>query len=351
MALTVSFSPDVASWIQGDSPITLSLTGTHTAGYDGYYWESDSGTFSNKFAANPVFTPNNATKIVSVIGRRVFQGLTGPSAAVFTTVGSNGTRKSSGSSSSWDSMNTGSGLGGSDGFFEWEITETSTEKVAGLMDNSIYVDPLLTGTNSFLHAWHFSANGTAVVRKQGIPLIDPIFYKAGDSFKVEAIGTKVFYYYNKTKVAETTRVAGNLYGVAGFKTIGSVIDGPRFFIFPSTNQGVKTLVVHGIFPEQPNYSYELNQDNTTLVSFAEDKSARYKVKGGLKKNLNLQFTQRSYNEYLSINNFWLAHQKHLSFYYKDIDFAETYRMVFDSGLRVQVNSPNSITISFVLREV
>ena len=354
MAITVSFNPNVTTYLKGDAPITVTMAGTPTTGYNDYLWESDNGTFSNKFSNAVIFTPNNGTKLTTVIARRTRNFLTGfVTPANFSTYGSNGgQRKSAGSSATWEAGNLDAGFAGADGFFEFEVAEITAEKAGGLILNSTYIDPNLTGSNSFTLNWHFSTNGTVVAKKEGTTLTStPIFYKIGDIFRVEVKGTKSIFYMNGVKIVDTLTPSGNLFGAAGFKTVGAIINNPTTFTGAVTNQGIKTLQVYGVFPEQPNYSYEINQDNVTLVSFAEDRSAKYKVKSGIKRTLSPQFVQRPVSEYINIQEFWELHQKHLSFYYKDIDFDKTYLMVFDSGIRLQINGPDNVTISFVLREI
>jgi hypothetical protein len=351
MALTIGFTPDTTTYFTGDAPIVVSLSGTPSVGFNDYFWESNNGVFSSEFVSNPTFTPNNATKNTLVVGRRGLAFLTGiVTPTNFTTYGTNGRRKIAGSANSWDTTNSGTGLDGNDGFFRVIVQESTTEKAMGLTANSAYADPYLTGTNSFLLCWHMLANGTAVPRKQGVSLANPVFYKAGDEFRVAVSGTTSSFFINGAKVVSTTTPSGNLYGEANFKGIGSIFDAPFFTSLPSTNEAIKSLQVWGIFPEQPNYSYEISSDNNTLASLAEDGTATMRLKGGLKKTLALQFTGRPYHEYVTINNFWETHQKHEKFFYRDIDLEKVYLVRFDTGLRVQVEGPDIVTINITLRE-
>src|SRR6185369_14651152 len=113
------------------------------------------------------------------------------------------------------------------------------------------------------------------------------------------------------------------------------------FFTDSGNEGTKTIGVTGLFPVQPNYTYELSSDNTTLSSYAEDGSATFRKKGNQKRGLSLQFNERPYVEYLMISNFWKAHEKHERFLYQDLVFNDMYVMRFDAGLRVNVVAPDS----------
>jgi hypothetical protein len=112
-----------------------------------------------------------------------------------------------------------------------------------------------------------------------------------------------------------------------------------------------TLSVYATFPLQPQFGYETDLDNKTLVSVAEDGSAVFRKKGGAKRSWQLQFPRRPQSEYVVLRDFWQYHEKTIEFYYYDLPLSEIKLVRFDSGLRVSPENMNLISMSCVLREV
>jgi hypothetical protein len=355
MAITVTLTPNVTSYVYGEPAINVSILGQGNATTGpNYLWESNSGTFVDKFAGSTNFTPNNATSVVNIIGRRVkhFNAASAPNAAAFGANG--GYQKIGGSTTAWDAgLWHDTSLTAYPSFYEFEPVEVNTEKAGGFFTNGTYLDPTVVNANpnvTFTFNWHLLANGTAVPRKAGVALASPVIYKVGDIFRVTVEVSKVVYTLNNIVVATTTRpVTDPLWAVGSIKTVGGTINNPSFFHDP-TNEGLKTLSVTGLFPVQPNYSYELAADTNTLTSLAEDGSGTFRKKGNQKRAMSLQFNERPYTEYKLIYDFWRAHEKHEKFIYQDLVFNDVYIMRFEAGLRSNVIAPDSITIQITLKE-
>lgn len=353
MAVAINLTPNVSTYTYGDPSIATSMSGGTAPSY---LWESNSGVFSDKYAATPSFTPNNATKIVSIIGRFVYRSLS----AGFAGSGSvgayginGGLTKTGGSSAAWDAQWGGVTVPvGATAFFEFTAVATNKEKAGGFFTNSLYRDPTTVhATNAVQLAWHLYGNGTAVPRKLGTALATTVVYKSGDVFRVSIEGSKAVFYLNGVAVATTSLPSGTLYPVALFKTVGSIIDNPSFLDNAAVNEGVTTLSVVGLLPVQPNYTYDVTEDNNTLVSVAEDGTSTFRIKSKAKKSLNLQFIERPFSEYQQLADFWRAHQRHEKFFYLDVIYNDIYLMRFDSPLRTAVQAPDSITIQLTLKEV
>lgn len=359
MSLTITLNPNIASYALGEAPITVSQSGG-TSGSD-YLWESNNGTFSNKYASSPTFTPNNATKATVVTGNRIHSrtswatSSSGGSTAVYGTNG--GLTKLAGSTTSWDvaSYTTVGMSSSTQGFFEFEVVETNTEKAGGFLANASYRDPnTIHASNAFTLCWHVYANGTAVPRKLGEAVTSMVGYKAGDVFRVQLEANSVTsFYHNGVKIGSTTTPsAGTIYGCVSFRSVGAKIDNPSFLNDTTSNQGSSSAIsVTGVFPVEPNYALDLTKDNNTLSSAGEDGSSVFKVVSSPKRVIGLQFIKRPYEEYVLINDFWDFHQRHLRFAFKDTTLEKTYVVVHDSGIRTQVDGPDQFTISLTLREV
>lgn len=117
------------------------------------------------------------------------------------------------------------------------------------------------------------------------------------------------------------------------------------------NTVVKTVQIYSTFPLQPNYGYEIEMDDTTLISLAEDKTAVIRKKAGVKKVWQLQLPLRPLTEYETLRDFWLFHGKVLSFYYYDLAITELKMVRFDSALRITPAGPDSYSMTCVVREV
>jgi hypothetical protein len=353
MPPSLTLTPNVATFIQGDSPITVSLSGGNTTTGPGYFWESNSGTFGDRFIASTSFTPNNATNITSIIGRRVQHAEVMGTANV-SPYGTIGAIKLTGSTTAWDSYVTLAALPSLNGFYEIEPVETVAEKAMGFLSNTTYADPTLTNANvnlTFGVSWHMLGNGTAIPRRAGVAVANPVIYKAGDRFRITVQPTKVLYSLNGIVIATIAAISLSAwYPTSSIKTVNGVINNPTYFN-DTTNVASATISVSGLFPVEPNYTFERDEDNNTLVSVAEDGSSIFRKKGDIKKSLSLQFNERPYTEYALINDFWKAHEKHNQFIFRDLTMSDSYIMRFDAGLRINVQGPDSVTIQVSLKEV
>lgn len=263
-------------------------------------------------------------------------------------------RKITGSTTAWDAYAFFSDPWTSNNvFYEASPVDISTEKAIGFVNNSAYINPDTTNANpdlTFVLCWHMLPNGTAVPKKAGSALANPIIYKSEDLFRITLTPTVATFTLNGVTVATTIiPTASSLYAINALKTVGAIVNDPSYFIDPN-NVGIKSLSVTGIFPVQPNYTYELSSDNNTLSSIAEDGSGYFRKKGGQKRVLSLQFNERPYSEYLQISQFWKYHEKHEKFIYQDVVLSDNYIMRFDAGLRTNVLAPDSITMQITLRE-
>lgn len=353
MPPSITLTPNVTTYILGDSPITVNLAGGNSTTGPDFLWESNSGTFSTRFAASATFTPDNATNITTIIGRRVIHGA--PAGSVNTVAyNTYGVQKSSGSNTAWDAYYTHTpALPTLNGFYEVEAIELNTEKAAGFLNNSTYINPTTINADANLTfglCWHLGSNGTAVPRKAGIALANAITYKAGDKFRITIQPTKALFTCNGITVATTSLpIMTSYYATMSFKTLGAKLDNPSYYS-DITNEASASLSVSGLFPVQPNYTYNRDEDNNTLSSIAEDGSGVFRKKGRIKRALSLQFNERPYAEYLTLNNFWKAHEKHQQFIYREFDTGESYIMRFDAGLKVNVQAPDSVTVQVSLKE-
>lgn len=365
MSLTVGLTPNVSTFTYGDADIALTLSGGGSA----WLWESNQGVFGTagtftsgdiqygKFSSTPTFRPNNASGVTQIIGRKVSHAIaTGFATYEFTAEGSFGGWKKYTGSNSWDGgFTNGTNLSGDDIFLQCSTAENNTEKAMGFLANSTYRDPnTVHATNAFVLCWHMYSNGIAIPRKLGVAQAAPVPYVAGDDFRIHINNTTlVATYYLNGKVVATTLFTGfvnALYATLSFKTVNGTLITPSLFTDSSTNMGTANLTSFGVFPVQPNFSYDVSFDNKTLISFAEDGSATYRVKSPPKRSINLVFNNRPYSDYVKIYDFWQAHQKHIQFYYVDYVYGLTYKVVHDSGLKVQTVGPDQHTMTIVLRE-
>lgn len=354
MALLVTLTPNVSSWSLGDPAITVSMSGGDTNLGNQFLWESNSGTFANRFNASTTFTPNNATEVVEIVARRVFHNNFG-GGANFTAFGDYGVSKTSGAASAWDSyiflLNAGVNVGYS---VEAEAVETNTEKAVGFLSNSSYRDPTVTNANpdnTFILSWHFLANGTAIPRRYGVAVGSAIPYKNGDNFRIIIEGYKVSYLKNGLVAATTMRVPTNsLFATMSFKTMGASLNAFTYQTIED-NQGTKTINVLGVLPINPNYSYELTNDNYSHISVAEDGTEYHRKRGNSKKGFSLQFNQRTFEEYSLLYNFWGEHDRTKEFVYRDLPTNTSYVVRFESGLQTTVEGPCVITAQASIKEL
>lgn len=364
MTLAIVSTPSPTPYAYGDE--TLSLTLAVSGSLRPHWTSSDGGTFftGERHVTPSIFTPNNETQTVVINGRRVIWLNDNVGTTGWATVGANLTAltglgnliKTSGSTWADTSKAYGTVFASGTGkeiLYEFRTAEVNTEKAAGLTTNTTNSDPTdLTGT-PLTFMWHLFNDGTARPTISGVGQGEPIEVTAEDTFKIHIDGVAVYFMCNNEVVATTTTaLAINYYPIATIKTNAGTLHSNVYFTdTDGAKQGVLTFDIYGVFPVQPNYPYEINVDNKTLASYAEDGSAVFRVKGSQKKSLSLQFNQRPFTEYESIYEFWEWHQKNLTFVYRDVVFDLIYFVVNDSGIKIQASGMDNITMSLVLREV
>jgi hypothetical protein len=114
---------------------------------------------------------------------------------------------------------------------------------------------------------------------------------------------------------------------------------------------IASLSIYATFPLQPHFGYEVDYDNKTLVSVAEDGTAVFRKKSSAKMSWTLQFPRRPLSERTILKAFWDYHEKTVEFYYYDLALNELRLVRFDSGIRVSPDNMNLINMSCVLREI
>ncbi len=355
MALIISLNPNVASWSLGDADIAVSFSGGTTATGNEFFWESNNGTFANRFLATTTFTPTNATKVTTITAKRVWHTASGGTTGV--TVNSTyGGTKSSGSGASWDAyMSMANPLAAKIwGSIEFDALESSYEKAGGFLTSNAYTNPTTVSTSpntSFTFAWHLLGNGTAVARKQGTALSTPILYKIGDKFKIVLEASRAVYYINGLIFATTVRPSSNSqYAYLTFKGIGASLDAFTYHA-DQTNLGTSSVNVVGVLPIYPHYAYDLTNDNVTNSSTGEDGGMFFRKRGRAKKGFALSFNQRPFTEYDSLMKFWKAHGREEKFVYNDIPTNQSYLVRFESGFQTTVDSPDVITLQASIKEI
>lgn len=379
MTLAISSSPAISQTLMyADRSFQLGLAASGSLHAN---WKSNNGTFETGFVIPdydgvegahtnasrhdeaPTFSPYNRTLNSYIVGRRVRWmgdgvgfGWSSIDSSYLSTTGVFGNLVKYAGGNAWNAKAVGQSSSDSDEVsYQFTTGETNKEKAGGLAQNALNPDPTNTSAPSLDFMWHLRTDGTAVARNNGVIIGDAVPYTTTTIFEVyfNKPLLKVDYMMNDIVIQSVPIIAGvwNLYPVASLFTVnGTMKENVQFIDTGATKQGSISFQLYGVFPVQPNYAFELNEDNNTLSSFAEDGTAVFRKKGSIRKSINLNFTARKYSEYLLIHNFWQWHQKHLKFYYRDFDFAQNYLVTHDSGLRVQVLAPDSITMAIVIRE-
>lgn len=108
-----------------------------------------------------------------------------------------------------------------------------------------------------------------------------------------------------------------------------------------------------IWPFQPNWARPLAVDKPVLSSISVDRSRKSRSKGSAKKGVQLQFENRSPEEYNAAVAFWDAKYPGTSFIYRDLGFspARDTEMVFTAGIAQQSADTRDITYTIQAEEV
>lgn len=126
------------------------------------------------------------------------------------------------------------------------------------------------------------------------------------------------------------------------------------------DSGTASLITFGTWPVFPHFGGEVDIDDKVVASYAEDGSAVFRRKGGVKLAWSLGFNNIPATDWQLIRDFWNFHRKDIPFYYEDIELLEnigagevpTLRLVTaDSGLKVIEEGPDRFTVTVVLRQV
>ncbi len=359
MALSITLTPDVTTYLQGDAPISVSM-GAGASNYTYALWESDSGTFLNKYADTTTFTPNNATKSTKIIGRRVNRVASSNSSNLSSAdAGLTFGKTTAGADYAWDTFmwfaNPIDGLNAASTGFLQAVAVDLNEKTMGF-GNTTQLNPETVGTmtTSIAYCWHLQSTGLATPRHLGALIASPVTYKVGSVFKIELTTAAVNYYVDGIWIASAPRLLMTSYYAMytfyerySWWTMASYLNDLTY----TNAEGSRILGVTGLFPVQPNYSYNASSDVTIITSAALDGSEKRRKKSKVRTMLNLQFVERPDWEYRLIADFWSAHEKHQRFVYQDIVLGESYIMRFEAPLSVNMRSANTIDIQATLREV
>lgn len=126
------------------------------------------------------------------------------------------------------------------------------------------------------------------------------------------------------------------------------------------DSGTASLFTYGTWPVPPHVEYEAPLDNKTLASYAEDDSAVFRRKGGLKFRWNLNFNNIPATDWILIRDFFNFHQKDIPFYFEDLELKENIASVetpilrlvtADSGLKIGIAGPDRYNLSIAFKEV
>lgn len=125
----------------------------------------------------------------------------------------------------------------------------------------------------------------------------------------------------------------------------------------AANFGDVAVSVFGRLPHQPNWGIELDLDDKTLVSVAEDDSTIFSLKRGPLQTWRMQWINRPFREKEDLKSFWKWHRKFRFWYYQDesegdeVGFEpETYLVRFDSGLKIVPGDYDNFNITAIVTQ-
>jgi hypothetical protein len=120
------------------------------------------------------------------------------------------------------------------------------------------------------------------------------------------------------------------------------------------------ILVYATVPIQPNFGYELDFDNNTLRSPAEDGGAVLRRKGIHKRSWQVQYNNLDNTEWTLLREFYKYHLKDIPFYMEDLavldnvggpDVYTLALVTFDSGLKVTVAGDSRYNVTAAYKEV
>lgn len=358
MPLSITLTPNITTYVQGDAPITVSM-GAGSGSNTSVLWESNNGTFADKYAATTTFTPNNASKLTSIIGRRVNRTIAVNSTNILASGGYLAWGKgASGTENTWDTFLWfdnwfDATIPTATGMFQATADDLG-EKAIGFNNTGVLnPETVGTATTSMAYTWHLQKTGLATPRHFGTSIATPVPYKVGSVFKLEVTTTAVNYYIDGVWIASAPRINTGFWAVMTFKNNWSWWSMASWLnkqVYPDL-EGTAYITVSGLFPLQPNYTYNQSTDVGIITSTAIDGSEKRRRKTKQRKTINLQFTERPYSEYKLLADFWKAHEKHEKFVFQDLVLGESYTMRFDAPLSTNMKGPDTVDIQATLREV
>lgn len=171
-------------------------------------------------------------------------------------------------------------------------------------------------------------------------------YRYGDTLAVPT--------FTADRSVNWTTDSGVVAPLVGVSTVLTAVNQTRVVTVTGVsggNSGSLSIQVYATFPVQPNYGYEIEWDDKTLMSIAEDQTVIARIKSPDKRSWQLQFPNRPLTEYNTLKNFWSYHRKVIPFYYLDLAIAELKLCRFDSGLRTTPVGPDQFSMTCVVKEI
>ncbi len=105
-----------------------------------------------------------------------------------------------------------------------------------------------------------------------------------------------------------------------------------------------------IFPVEADYSREHEEAEVSTVSTAADGSTRkVRYKGSATQTWALKFTDRTLAEYEAVRDFRRTHRLDQPFIYEETILGIRRVCYFDSGIKIEPNSYESVSFSCLVR--
>ena len=117
-------------------------------------------------------------------------------------------------------------------------------------------------------------------------------------------------------------------------------------------QSTTTIEVTGTCPDRGQFeSAQIELDDRTNVSLAEDGGPSFLVKGQPYRLFPYSYPNRTRDQYDEMEAFWLFHRKTRTFYLEDPVHDNLWRLVrFDSKLSITVHGTDMLTYAATYRE-
>jgi phage-related protein len=111
------------------------------------------------------------------------------------------------------------------------------------------------------------------------------------------------------------------------------------------------VVVTGVFPAAPSWTYSAEQDKKVLVFRPESGPRQTRAKRAKSRRFDLTANHRSRAEYLKVESFWDAHYPNKNFYFTHPDLKTTLLVFFDAKLKEEWVGENLVNWSTVIEQV